>query len=146
VPHRWPQANCVPQVCMTSSYVPTIFPKSPRSIEPADMFDLSCVVFSVCEAAGTSMKSSLFHIWTCDSLDHAIFCTCGLCMQFRQELAGLGGDSVFYKAEGGLQALRILLPGVVSSNPPLLADFNLTRMTAAPFSRRACRTQAPSRR
>jgi len=35
--------------------------------------------------------------------------------QFRHELAGLGGDTAFYKAEGGLQASRVLLPGVLLS-------------------------------
>jgi len=86
------------------------------------------VGFSVREAAGPSTKSSLFHVWTRDSRDHAVFGTRGLRAQFRHELAGLGGDSAFYKAEGGLQASRVLLPGVVSPNhPPLLADFNLTR-------------------
>ncbi|KAH9039514.1 surface antigen-domain-containing protein [Lactarius pseudohatsudake] len=70
---------------------------------------------SVREAAGTSTKSSLFHAWTHDSRDHAIFGTRGVRAQFRHELAGLGGDTAFYKAEGGLQASRALLPGVLLS-------------------------------
>ncbi|KAH9017087.1 surface antigen-domain-containing protein [Lactarius deliciosus] len=70
---------------------------------------------SVREAAGTSTKSSLFHAWTHDSRDHAIFGTRGVRAQFRHELAGLGGDTAFYKAEGGLQASRVLLPGVLLS-------------------------------
>ncbi|KAF8264104.1 surface antigen-domain-containing protein [Lactarius quietus] len=55
---------------------------------------------SVREAAGTSTKSSLFHSWTRDSRDHAVFGTRGVRAQFRHELAGLGGDTAFYKAEG----------------------------------------------
>ncbi|KAN0129717.1 Surface antigen domain containing protein [Lactarius tabidus] len=70
---------------------------------------------SVREAAGTSTKSSLFHAWTRDSRDHAVFGTRGVRAQFRHELAGLGGDTAFYKAEGGLQASRVLLPGVLLS-------------------------------
>ena len=69
------------------------------------------------EAAGTSTKSSLFHTWTRDSRDHAVYGTGGVRAQFRHELAGLGGDTAFYKAEGGLQASRVLLPGVVSTKP-----------------------------
>ena len=69
---------------------------------------------SVREAAGTSTKSSLFHTWTRDSRDHATFGTHGVRAQLRHELAGLGGDTAFYKAEGGLQASRVLFPGIVS--------------------------------
>ncbi|KAI9444207.1 surface antigen-domain-containing protein [Lactarius indigo] len=75
----------------------------------------STASISVREAAGTSTKSSLFHAWTRDSRDHAIFGTRGVRAQFRHELAGLGGDTAFYKAEGGLQASRVLLPGVLLS-------------------------------
>ena len=70
------------------------------------------------EAAGASTKSSLFHAWTRESRDHAIFGTRGVRAQFRHELAGLSGDTAFYKAEGGLQASRALLPGVVSFSKP----------------------------
>ena len=91
---------------------------------------LTWLVLSVREAAGASTKSSLFHTWTRDSRDHAVFGARGLRAQFRHELAGLGGDTAFYKAEGALQASRVLLPGVVS---PLLslADLDLTSCSSS---------------
>ncbi len=84
---------------------------------------LTCsFVLSVREAAGASTKSSLFYAWTRDSRDHAVFGSRGVRAQFRHELAGLGGDTAFYKAEGGLQASRALLPGVVSPIPSPLTS------------------------
>ncbi|KAI0305258.1 surface antigen-domain-containing protein [Multifurca ochricompacta] len=69
---------------------------------------------SVRRAAGTSMKSSLFHTWTRDTRDHPIFGSRGIRAHLRQELAGLGGGATFYKAEAGLHASRVLHPGLVS--------------------------------
>ena len=96
------------------------------------------------EAAGTSTKSSLFHTWTRDSRDHAVYGTGGVRAQFRHELAGLGGDTAFYKAEGGLQASRVLLPGVVSTKPTNVPLSPLTSTFAAPLTRRTRRGPTPA--
>ena len=69
---------------------------------------------SVRTAAGTSVKSSLFHRWTRDTRDHPILGTRGARAQLQHELAGLGGGAAFYKAEGSLHASRVLHPGLVS--------------------------------
>ncbi|KAI0252927.1 surface antigen-domain-containing protein [Lactifluus subvellereus] len=70
---------------------------------------------SVRTAAGTSVKSSLFHTWTRDTRDHAILGTRGVRTQLRHELAGLGGGATFYKAEATLHASRALHPGLLLS-------------------------------
>jgi len=70
---------------------------------------------SVRTSAGTSTKSSLFHTWTSDTRDNAILGTRGLRTQLRHELAGLGGGATFYKAEGSLNASRVLYPGLLFS-------------------------------
>jgi outer membrane protein assembly factor BamA len=51
-------------------------------------------------AAGPSLKSSLAHTWTLDTQDNKIAGTSGAVTKLSQELAGLGGDAAFYKAEG----------------------------------------------
>lgn len=69
---------------------------------------------SMREVAGQSVKSALFHTWTRDTRDDAIFGTRGAYLNLSQELAGFGGDASFYKAEGKAQLARPLLPGLVS--------------------------------
>ena len=66
------------------------------------------------EAAGQSIKSSVFHTWTHDTRDDSLFGTRGLYLRLFQELAGLGGDTSFYKTEGAAHLARPLIPGVVS--------------------------------
>ncbi|EKM56873.1 uncharacterized protein PHACADRAFT_208046 [Phanerochaete carnosa HHB-10118-sp] len=63
-------------------------------------------------AAGLSIKSAISHAWTCDTRDDSIFGTRGAYLRLAQELAGLGGDASFYKAEGHAQFVRPLVPGV----------------------------------
>lgn len=73
------------------------------------------LIRSVRTAAGTSIKSSLFHTWTRDTRDHPTLGTRGVRAQLRHELAGLAGAGAgFYKAEGSLSASRVLHPGLVS--------------------------------
>lgn len=69
--------------------------------------------YSVREAAGQSVKSSLFHTYVRDSRDNAIMGTRGEFIKLRHEFAGVGGDAAFYKVEGEAQVSRQLLPGVV---------------------------------
>ena len=68
------------------------------------------------EAAGQSVKSSVFHSWTRDTRDDKILGTRGSYTKFFHELAGAGGDTSFYKAEAHGQLSRSLFPGVVSSH------------------------------
>nr|VWP01878.1 Uncharacterized protein [Ganoderma boninense] len=70
---------------------------------------------SMREAAGQSVKSSVFHSWTRDTRDDKILGTRGSYTKFFHELAGAGGDTSFYKAEGHGQLARSLLPGVTLS-------------------------------
>ena len=68
------------------------------------------------EAAGQSIKSSVFHSWTRDTRDDSLFGTRGSYLKAFQELAGFGGDASFFKAEGTAQLARPLLPGLVSDS------------------------------
>ncbi|KAI0040202.1 hypothetical protein FA95DRAFT_1566606 [Auriscalpium vulgare] len=89
---------------------------------------------SVREAAGHTVKSSIFHTWTRDTRDNTITGTRGAFAKLRHEFAGLGGDAVYYKAEAEGCATRAILPGVHLSvgaragvlnsllGPSLLAD------------------------
>ena len=70
---------------------------------------------SIREAAGQSVKSSIFHTYVRDSRDNAIMGTSGGYLKLRHEFAGVGGDAVFYKVEGEATASRQLHPGVVGS-------------------------------
>jgi outer membrane protein insertion porin family len=65
-------------------------------------------------AAGSSIKSSIFHNWTKDTRDDKITATEGFYLRLSQELAGLGGDASFYKAESETQFSRKILPSIVS--------------------------------
>jgi outer membrane protein insertion porin family len=66
-------------------------------------------------AAGPSIKSSLSHSWVSDTRDDltGISGTSGSYTKLSHELAGLGGDASFYKAEGETRLTRALLPGTV---------------------------------
>ena len=66
------------------------------------------------EAAGQSVKSSVYHSWTRDTRDDRILGTRGSYTKLFHELAGVGGDTLFYKTEAHGQAARSLFPGVVS--------------------------------
>lgn len=70
---------------------------------------------SVREAAGQTIKSSISHTWTHDTRNDRIIATHGSYTKFFQELAGLGGDASFYKAQAEGQVSRPIVPGVVSS-------------------------------
>ncbi|XP_077994209.1 sorting and assembly machinery component 50 homolog A-like [Glandiceps talaboti] len=70
--------------------------------------ELSCLSrttsFAVREEAGHTLKSSLKHVYTCDTRNEAIFPTGGYFIRLNQELAGYtGGDVKFLKEEVELQ-------------------------------------------
>ncbi len=69
------------------------------------------------EAAGQSIKSSVFHSWTRDTRDDSVLGTHGSYLKIFQEFAGLGGDASFYKAETSGQFSRPIIPGLVSHYP-----------------------------
>ncbi|CAL1709271.1 unnamed protein product [Somion occarium] len=81
---------------------------------------------SVREAAGQSVKSSLFHVWTRDTRDDRLLGTRGSYLKLSQELAGLGGDASFFKSEALGQLSRALLPHTVSfaARTGVLCPFN----------------------
>lgn len=54
---------------------------------------------SIRQAAGTSLKSSIFHNWTRDTRDDSIMATKGEYVKLSHEFAGIGGDASFYKAQ-----------------------------------------------
>ncbi|KAH9941297.1 surface antigen-domain-containing protein [Epithele typhae] len=70
---------------------------------------------SMREAAGQSVKSSVYHSWTRDTRDERLLGTRGSYVKFFHELAGAGGDTSFYKTEMQGQLARSLLPGVTLS-------------------------------
>ncbi|KAH9896670.1 surface antigen-domain-containing protein [Cubamyces lactineus] len=70
---------------------------------------------SIREAAGQSIKSSVYHSWTRDTRDDKLLGTRGSYSKFFQEFAGLGGDASFYKTEAHGQFARSLLPGLTVS-------------------------------
>ncbi|KAI1789658.1 surface antigen-domain-containing protein [Ganoderma leucocontextum] len=70
---------------------------------------------SMREAAGQSVKSSVYHSWTRDTRDDKILGTRGSYTKFFHELAGAGGDASFYKGEAHGQLARSILPGVTLS-------------------------------
>ncbi|KAL1941521.1 hypothetical protein VTO73DRAFT_6960 [Trametes versicolor] len=70
---------------------------------------------SMREAAGQSIKSSLFHSWTRDTRDDRLLGTRGSYAKLFQEFAGLGGDASFYKGEAHGQFARSLFPGLTVS-------------------------------
>jgi outer membrane protein insertion porin family len=70
-------------------------------------------VTSIRQAAGQTTKSSITHTWVRDNRDDRITATRGEFLKFSHELAGLGGDASFYKAEAETQFSRPLLPGIV---------------------------------
>lgn len=65
------------------------------------------------EAAGQSIKSSVSHSWTRDTRDDRLLGTRGSYTKLSHELAGLGGDTSFYKTEAHAQLSRPMLSGVV---------------------------------
>lgn len=67
---------------------------------------------SMRQAVGSSIKSSLFHNWTQDTRDDKITATRGAYFRLSQELAGLGGDASFYKAETETQFSRKIIPNI----------------------------------
>lgn len=77
-------------------------------------YDLTHVRRSMREAAGQSIKSSVYHSWTRDTRDDRLLGTRGAYAKFFHELAGAGGDTSFYKAEAQGQLARSLFSGVVS--------------------------------
>ncbi|PBK71716.1 mitochondrial protein [Armillaria solidipes] len=70
---------------------------------------------SMREAAGTTSKSAVSFTYTLDTRDDRVMSTRGMYGKIYQELAGLGGDASFYKAEAESQLSRPLLPGVSGS-------------------------------
>lgn len=66
-------------------------------------------------AAGSSIKSALFHNWVHDSRDDKVTATRGSYLKLSQELAGLGGDASFYKADSETQFSRKIFSNVVSN-------------------------------
>ena len=54
---------------------------------------------SIRQASGSSVKSSIFHNWTRDTRDDPIMATKGEYVKLSHELAGIGGDASFYKAQ-----------------------------------------------
>lgn len=71
------------------------------------------------EAAGQSVKSSLFHSWTRDTRDDRLLGTRGSYAKLFQEFSGLGGDASFYKTEAHGQFARSLFPGLVRESTRL---------------------------
>lgn len=55
------------------------------------------------DQAGKSIKSSLIHSWNLSTRDSAVFPNSGHLVRISNELAGLGGDSKFFKSELTLQ-------------------------------------------
>ncbi|KAI9058029.1 hypothetical protein FKP32DRAFT_1582533 [Trametes sanguinea] len=70
---------------------------------------------SMREAAGQSIKSSVYHSWTRDTRDDKILGTRGSYAKLFQEFAGLGGNASFYKTEAHGQLARSILPGLTVS-------------------------------
>ncbi|KZT22770.1 hypothetical protein NEOLEDRAFT_1137574 [Neolentinus lepideus HHB14362 ss-1] len=70
---------------------------------------------SIREAAGETLKSSVLHSWTLDTRNDKMMATRGVYLKLFQELAGLGGDASFYKAEAETQCSRRICPGVALS-------------------------------
>ena len=64
--------------------------------------------YSMREAAGQTLKSSISHTWTRDTRDDRMTATQGLYTKLFQEFAGLGGDASFYKVEADSQLSRSL--------------------------------------
>ncbi|KAI0064868.1 hypothetical protein BV25DRAFT_1914028 [Artomyces pyxidatus] len=67
---------------------------------------------SVREAAGHTVKSSIFHSWSLHTRNGTITGTQGFRAKLRHEFAGLGGDALFYKVEAEGHAIREVLSGV----------------------------------
>ncbi|KAH9924208.1 surface antigen-domain-containing protein [Fomitopsis serialis] len=65
--------------------------------------------------AGPSIKSAVSHTYMRDTRDDALLGTQGSYVKLSHELAGLGGDTSFFKTEGATQLARKLLPGVTVS-------------------------------
>lgn len=70
---------------------------------------------SMRQAAGTTSKSSISYAYTLDTRDDRISASRGVYAKLYQEVAGLGGDASFYKAEAETQVSRSLLSGVSAS-------------------------------
>ncbi|KAK4055453.1 hypothetical protein OIO90_003291 [Microbotryomycetes sp. JL221] len=70
---------------------------------------------SIREAAGDSVKSAMSHTWTRDTRDDLMTATRGSLIKARQELAGLGGDVHFIKADNEFAISRELSPGTTLS-------------------------------
>lgn len=68
---------------------------------------------SIRQAAGTSIKSSIFHNWTRDTRDDPIMATKGGYMKLSHEFAGIGGDASFYKAQSETVISRRIFPNAV---------------------------------
>lgn len=64
------------------------------------------------EAAGETLKSSIFHSWIHDTRDDRIAATRGAYAKLYHEFAGLGGDASFYKTEAEGQISRPIMEGV----------------------------------
>ena len=64
------------------------------------------------EAAGETLKSSIFHSWIHDTRDDRIAATRGHYAKLYHEFAGLGGDASFYKTEAEGQISRPITEGV----------------------------------
>lgn len=59
--------------------------------------------FFVRNEAGSTLKSSLRHVWNIDTRNSVIFPTCGHLLQMTSEFAGIGGNVNFLKNEIRLQ-------------------------------------------
>ena len=81
---------------------------------------------SMREAAGQSIKSSVFHTWIRDTRDAKFPSSRGYFTKLFHELAGLGGDVSFYKTEAETRISRPLLPGLVSLASLMIYTIGLT--------------------
>ncbi|PVG00819.1 hypothetical protein CPB86DRAFT_728922, partial [Serendipita vermifera] len=68
--------------------------------------------FSIRQASGTSLKSSLLYTFLRDTRDDSIMGHRGMYFKLTQELAGLGGDTHFAKIEGETQMSRKIMQGL----------------------------------
>lgn len=77
--------------------------------------------YSMREAAGQSVKSSVSHTFLVDSRDDRLFPTRGFYLKAAHEIAGFGGDASFLKSETHAQVSRPIFPGAVGLPPSRLA-------------------------
>lgn len=84
---------------------------------------------SIRQAAGASVKSSVFHNWTRDTRDDPIMATKGEYLKLSHEFAGIGGDASFYKAQSETVISRRISPNAVRN----LFHLFFVRRSSSPF-------------